>query len=122
MESVDWPEPIKVLAVAIHLQEGMLQRQVCIHDKKVFGILTRFKKRLFGYVIMSKFLIIFFIYHNRYFILIGPWVSKNEKGEVILAGVHNSGDCDIDELPHVAVKVSFPPYLTWIKKVIGINN
>jgi len=52
----------------------------------------------------------------------GPWVSKNDQGEVVLAGVHNSGDCDIDEVPHFAVKVSFPPYLTWIKKVTGINN
>ena len=54
--------------------------------------------------------------------MIGPWVSNNEQGEVILAGVHNSGDCDDDEVPHFAVKVSFPPYLTWIKKVAGINN
>jgi len=51
----------------------------------------------------------------------GPWVSKNEKGDVILAGVHKAGDCAMDEVPHVAVQVSHAPFLKWIKDVTGIN-
>ena len=52
----------------------------------------------------------------------GPWVSKNEKEEIILAGVHKAGACQSDEVPHVAVQVSHAPFLKWIKDVTGINT
>ena len=52
----------------------------------------------------------------------GPWVAKNDRGEVILVGVHKAGICDDHEIPHVAAQVSHPPYLAWIKQEIGIKN
>ena len=52
----------------------------------------------------------------------GPWVAQNDRGEVILAGVHKAGICHVHEIPHAAVQVSYPPYLAWIKQVIGIKN
>ena len=51
----------------------------------------------------------------------GPWVSKNERAEITLAGVHQGGNCAVDEVPHIAVQVSHAPYLKWIQEVTGIN-
>ena len=45
---------------------------------------------------------------------------KNEDGEAILAGVHKDGTCNDDYIPHVAVRVSYPKFLRWIKKVTGL--
>jgi len=50
----------------------------------------------------------------------GPWVVKNERGDAILAGVHFMGLCKDDEIPHMAVRVSNPEFLRWIKKVTGL--
>jgi len=50
----------------------------------------------------------------------GPWVVKNEHGDAILAGVHWDGTCDDDTHPHLAVRVSYPKFLRWIKKVTGL--
>jgi len=50
----------------------------------------------------------------------GPWVVKNEHGEAILAGVHKDGTCNNDYIPHMAVRVSHPKFLKWIKKVTGL--
>ena len=52
----------------------------------------------------------------------GPWVSRNDRGEVVLAGVHKGGRCKRHEVSHAAAQVSYPPYLAWIKKEIGIKN
>jgi len=54
----------------------------------------------------------------------GPWVVKNEHGDAILAGVHWAGVCAseeyLDALPHLAVRVSYPKFLRWMKKVTGL--
>jgi len=50
----------------------------------------------------------------------GPWVVKNEGDEAILVGVHKSGICQHDHVPHLAVRVSYPKFLKWIKKVTGL--
>jgi len=50
----------------------------------------------------------------------GPWVVKNENGDAILVGVHMDGTTHDHAIPHVAVRVSYPRFLRWIKKVIGL--
>lgn len=52
----------------------------------------------------------------------GPWVAKKPgDSNVILAGVHRDGNCDRRTRSHVAVKVSYPRNLSWIKGVTGIS-
>jgi len=50
----------------------------------------------------------------------GPWVVKNDHGDAILAAVHWCGDCSSESHPHLAVRVSYPKFLRWIKKVTGL--
>jgi len=50
----------------------------------------------------------------------GPWVVKNENGDAILVGVHMDGTTHDHAIPHVAVRVSYPRFLRWIKKVTGL--
>jgi len=50
----------------------------------------------------------------------GPWVVRKRNGDNILAGVHMAGKCKSDDHPHLAVRVSYPKFLRWIKKVTGL--
>jgi len=50
----------------------------------------------------------------------GPWVVKDKNGDAILAGVHMDGTIEDTSIPHLAVRVSYPKFLKWIKKVTGL--
>jgi len=50
----------------------------------------------------------------------GPWVGKIENGDAILAGVHHAGNCSSPGMAHLAVRVSYPTFLRWIKNVTGL--